>query len=53
MDVWYVDNHTVWLDLKILAMTIWKVLRRTGVSSPGHATMPEFTGGPGEDGESA
>lgn len=53
MDVWYVDNHTVMLDLKILAMTIWKVLRRTGVSSPGHATMPVFTGSPGEDGESA
>ena len=42
LDVWYVDNHSLWLDLKILAMTIWKVVRRTGVSSPGHATMPEF-----------
>ena len=44
LDVWYVDNHSLWLDLKILAMTIWKVVRRTGVSSPGHATMPEFAG---------
>ena len=44
LDVWYVDNRSMWLDVKILAMTFWKVLRREGVSSPGHATMPEFTG---------
>ena len=44
LDVWYVDNRTLWLDVKILAMTFWKVLRREGVSSPGHATMPEFAG---------
>lgn len=47
LDVWYVDNHTLWLDLKILAMTVWKVIRREGVSSPGHATMPTFQGDPG------
>ncbi|MDO8847908.1 MAG: sugar transferase [Coriobacteriia bacterium] len=44
LDVWYVDNHSLWLDLKILAMTVWKAVRREGVSSPGHATMPEFLG---------
>lgn len=51
LDVWYVDNHTLWLDLKILAMTVWKALRREGVSSPGHATMPEFLGSESESGE--
>lgn len=44
LDVWYVDNRSLWLDVKILAMTVSKVLRREGVTSPGHATMPEFTG---------
>ncbi len=44
LDVWYVDNRSVWLDLKILAMTVWKVIRREGVSSQGYATMPEFVG---------
>jgi len=43
LDVWYVDNHTMWLDLKILARTVLKVLKREGVSQTGHATMPEFT----------
>ena len=44
LDVWYVDHWTLTLDLKILAMTIGKVLRREGVSREGHATMPEFLG---------
>jgi lipopolysaccharide/colanic/teichoic acid biosynthesis glycosyltransferase len=44
LDVWYVDNRSTWLDLKILAITVWKVLRRDGTSQPGHATMPEFRG---------
>lgn len=43
-DVWYVDNQSLWLDLKILWMTAVKVLRREGVSKEGHATMPEFMG---------
>lgn len=43
-DVWYVDNWSMWLDLKILARTIGKVLRGHGVSAPGNATMPEFMG---------
>jgi len=44
LDIWYVDNMSLWLDLRILAMTVWKVIRREGISSPGEATMAEFTG---------
>ncbi|TFU25714.1 sugar transferase [Thermus tengchongensis] len=44
LDVWYVDNWNVLLDLKILLMTLVKVLRREGISAEGHATMPEFKG---------
>jgi sugar transferase EpsL len=39
LDVWYVDHHSVWLDLRILARTAWKVLGRTGISAEGEATM--------------
>lgn len=49
LDVWYVDNRSFWLDIKILLMTAWNVLRRKGVSAEGHATMPEFR--PGTEGE--
>jgi sugar transferase EpsL len=44
LDVWYVDNMSFWLDLKILALTIWKILKREGISQPGHATAEEFQG---------
>lgn len=44
LDVWYVDHWSLWLDIKILALTVAKVLRRDGVSADGHATMPPFTG---------
>lgn len=44
LDVWYVDHASLALDLKILAMTVWKTLRREGISAAGHATMPEFLG---------
>jgi lipopolysaccharide/colanic/teichoic acid biosynthesis glycosyltransferase len=44
LDVWYVDNHSVWLDMKILGKTVWQVLARKGISAPGHATMPKFRG---------
>lgn len=44
LDVWYVENGSLWLDLKILCLTAWKVLRREGISQAGYATMPEFTG---------
>jgi sugar transferase EpsL len=43
-DVWYVDNWSLWLDIKILWRTAGKVLRGHGVSAPGNATMPEFRG---------
>jgi sugar transferase EpsL len=44
LDVWYVDHQSLWLDVKILAMTVWQVLKREGISQPGHATMEEFRG---------
>lgn len=44
MDVWYVENQSLALDLKILGLTVLKVLRREGISSPGHATMEPFRG---------
>jgi sugar transferase EpsL len=42
LDVWYVDHETLWLDLKILFMTVGQVLFRKGISASDHATMPEF-----------
>ena len=42
LDVWYVDNQSLWLDMKIIAMTVWKVLKREGISQEGMATMEEF-----------
>ena len=44
LDVWYVDNRTLWLDIKILWLTVRKVLMRDGISAAGEATMPRFTG---------
>ncbi|NLV21873.1 MAG: sugar transferase [Syntrophomonadaceae bacterium] len=44
LDVWYVDNYSLWLDVKILAITIGKVFQREGISAQGVATMPEFMG---------
>jgi len=44
LDVWYVDNHSLLLDLRILGMTLIQVARRKGISAEGHATMPEFVG---------
>lgn len=44
LDVWYVDNWSLWLDLRILLMTVVRVVKRDGISSDGYATMPEFTG---------
>jgi lipopolysaccharide/colanic/teichoic acid biosynthesis glycosyltransferase len=43
-DVWYVENRSFWLDLKIIVLTVWKTVKREGISSLGHATMPEFRG---------
>ena len=42
LDVWYVDHQSLRLDMLIILRTIWKVLRREGISSPSHATMPRF-----------
>lgn len=44
LDIWYVDNHSVWLDLRVMGMTIRKVLARDGITADGDATMPRFTG---------
>ncbi|MBS9404068.1 sugar transferase [Halomonas sp. TRM85114] len=44
LDVWYVDNRSLWLDLKILWLTVKKVLVRDGISADGQATMTRFEG---------
>ena len=43
-DVYYVENLSFWLDLKIILLTIWKVLKREGISQKGRATMEKFNG---------
>lgn len=43
-DVWYVDNRSLWLDSKVLALTVAAVLTRHGISAAGEATMPPFRG---------
>ncbi|MHB1126554.1 MAG: sugar transferase [Bacillota bacterium] len=44
LDVWYVDNWSLWLDIKILCLTIFKVVKRENINASGYATMPEFKG---------
>jgi lipopolysaccharide/colanic/teichoic acid biosynthesis glycosyltransferase len=44
LDTWYVDNRSLWLDFKILWLTIKKVLIREGITAEGHATMAPFKG---------
>jgi sugar transferase EpsL len=44
LDVWYVDNQSFWLDMRILFLTALTVLKRDGISAQGEATMPEFMG---------
>lgn len=44
LDVWYVDHWSLWLDIRILAQTLLKVVRREGISEPGQVTMTEFMG---------
>lgn len=44
LDVWYVDHWSFWLDLRILWMTLVKVIRKEGISAAGEATMSEFMG---------
>lgn len=48
LDVWYVDNRSLALDLRILLRTVGMVFSRDGIAAPGEATMPEFRGRPGE-----
>lgn len=45
-DVWYVDNWSFWLDIKIILITLWKVITREGISQPGQATTEYFMGNP-------
>lgn len=52
LDVWYVDHHTLWLDLKILALTVIQVFQRKDINAAGHATMPEFRGSVSKKAES-
>src|SRR5664280_669404 len=42
LDVWYVDHGSIWLDIKIIVMTLWKILKREGINQAGQATMEEF-----------
>jgi hypothetical protein len=51
MDVWYVDNLSLWLDLKIIAMTGWQIVKREGITREGYATGPEFMNTTGTEGE--
>ena len=44
LDVWYVDNQSFWLDIKILFLTVWKVLSRKDISADGEVTMAPFLG---------
>jgi lipopolysaccharide/colanic/teichoic acid biosynthesis glycosyltransferase len=46
MDIWYVENQNLWLDLKILYMTLARVINRDGISAEGEATMKVFKGTP-------
>ena len=44
LDLWYVEHGSFWLDLRIIAMTTWRILRPQGIAQPGQATMSKFTG---------
>jgi sugar transferase EpsL len=44
LDIWYVDNKSLFLDFKILLLTVWKIFRREGISAQNEATMNEFLG---------
>jgi lipopolysaccharide/colanic/teichoic acid biosynthesis glycosyltransferase len=44
LDVWYVDNWSFWLDIKIILMTVWKTISREGISQEGQATVEYFKG---------
>jgi len=44
LDVWYVDYMSLRLDIRILVVTVWKIIKREGINQPGQATMEEFLG---------
>jgi len=44
LDVWYIDHRSLGLDVQIMALTIWKILKREGINQPGQATAEEFMG---------
>lgn len=44
LDIWYVDHGSLFVDLRILFQTLWRVAKRNDISQQGHATMPEFLG---------
>lgn len=44
LDCWYVDNWSLWLDLRLLVRSLWQALAGRGISAAGHVTMPKFTG---------
>ncbi|MHC8367851.1 sugar transferase [Pseudomonas sp. ZT5P21] len=46
LDVWYVDNRSIWLDFKVIFLTLKKVVVRDGINAEGEATMSKFTGNP-------
>ncbi|WP_308822224.1 sugar transferase [Vibrio splendidus] len=48
LDVWYVGNRTLWLDIKILFLTVKKVFVKEGISADGHVTIEPFTGSPSQ-----
>ncbi len=48
LDIWYVDHWSLRLDIKVLFMTIWKVIKHEGINQEGHATAEEFMGSPSE-----
>ena len=49
LDVWYIDHRSLWLDLRILLLTLRKILVREGISASGEATMPRFEGSKMQD----
>lgn len=49
LDVWYVDHWSLWLDIKIIGMTIWKILKREGINQLGQAANKEFRGSETDD----
>jgi lipopolysaccharide/colanic/teichoic acid biosynthesis glycosyltransferase len=50
LDIWYIDHWSLWLDVRILWLTLLKVLKRDGISQQNHPTMPKFTGNASSNG---